>query len=461
MRILQVNTFDQGGGAESVATRLQAGYVREGYTSWLLVKRKKTDCPDVFPIPETFGQSLWGRGGLALAQALDPLAGRVPGGSAMGALMRAVGRPAATLDRLRGIEDFQYPSTARLDELTPERPDIIQCHNMQGNYFNLSALVSLSRRIPVVLTLHDCWLLAGHCAHSFDCERWKTGCGQCPNLSIDPPVARDATHFNWRRKQDIFASSKLYVATPSRWLMERVEQSILMPGVVEARMIENSIHECFFEERERAETRRSLGLSDNALVLLFAANTIRENRWKDFATLRGTLERLSGQLSGRELVLLALGDEGPEEKVGETKVTYVPFQKNPGVVADYYHAADLYLHAAKAETFSLTIAEAMACGTPVIATAIGAVPERIKCLDHPAADGTVDQCGASQATGILVPAAKPAAMAEAALTLLSNPDLRRNLGANAARHARTAYRPERQTQAYLQWFEELMSAQPS
>ena len=36
----------------------------------------------------------------------------------------------------------------------------------------------------------DAWLLSGHCAHSFDCERWRTGCGECPDLGIEPAIRR-------------------------------------------------------------------------------------------------------------------------------------------------------------------------------------------------------------------------------------------------------------------------------
>jgi len=52
-------------------------------------------------------------------------------------------------------------------------------------------------------------------------------------------------------------------------------------------------------------------------------------------------------------------------------IQFVPHTLDQRRVADYYRAADLYLHAARAETFPNTILEAMACGTPVIATAVG------------------------------------------------------------------------------------------
>lgn len=428
MRILQVNTFDVGGGAETVASRLHTTYRQAGAQARLAVKKKLGDDPDVFTIPEADAF-------LTAATAIGSLG--LPGCGLLGQVLRDAARPGAWRNRSRGVEDFDFPSTATL----AGHSDILQCHNLHGNYFDLGALPALSRALPVVLTLHDSWMLGGHCAHSFDCERWKTGCGECPDLCIYPAVKSDATAYNWRRKQEIYADSRFYVATPSHWLMERVEQSMMMPGIVERRVIGNGIDDCFFQEPASGDVRRSLGISDNAKVLLFTANTIRENEWKDYKTLRNAVERIADMLGDREVVLIALGDDGPEEKIGGARLCFVPFRRDPAEVAAYYHAADVYLHAARVETFALTIAEAMACGTPVVAAAVGAVPERI--------DGT---------TGILVKPDDGEAMAAAAVRLLTDGDLCRNLGAEAERQARCFYRAETQAQAYLDWFREMLES---
>ncbi len=456
MRILQVNTYDLGGGAEGVVSRLHSAYCATGHDALFAVKRRRGDAPGVVSIPQSAGCGPWGRFFLSAATKAELISDRTFGAHALASALRAVGRPLGTWDRQRGVEDFRFPASRRLPRLTPEPPDILQCHNLHGGYFDLDALRFLSRSLPVVLTLHDCWLTSGHCAHSFDCSRWRTGCGECPDLGIYPSIAKDATAANWRRKQAIFRDSRVYVAAPSGWLMDRVGESIVAPAIIDSRVIHNGIDDRFFEAESRADARRRLGIDEETVVLLFVANTIRQNEWKDFATLRAAVARIIRRLDGREVQVLGLGDDGADEPIGDARLKFIPFVKDVRTIATYYRAADLYLHSARVETFSLTIAEAMACGIPVIATAVGAVPERIRSLNHVAAAPGFDRWDAEYATGILVPPEGDEAMAEAALTLLNNRELHRKTGTNAAKTARESYRMETQAEAFLTWFREIL-----
>jgi glycosyltransferase involved in cell wall biosynthesis len=404
--VLQVSTFDLIGGAERVAWNLFQAYRRRGVASWLAVGTKLGSDPDVLPIPNRRRQR----------------------------------SPVVAIERFCGIEDFRFPGSRQLLDLPDQTPDVLHCHNLHGGYFDLRILPSLSRRLPVVLTVHDAWLLSGHCAHSFDCERWKTGCGRCPDLTIDPGIRRDATAYNWRRKRRIFKASRLYVAAPCRWLLGKVEQSILASGTIEARVIPNGVDLSVFHSAGRAAARSALGISDGAAVALFAATALRQNRWKDYQTVRDAVALAVDRMHGRHVVLLALGQEGQAERSGSAEVRFVEYQTDPLAVARYYQAADVYVHAARADTFPNTILEAQACGTPVVATAVGGIPEQID-------DGR---------TGFLVPPGDAAALAERIALLLGDNDLRARLGQQAAADARDRFDLNRQADTYLDWYRGLV-----
>ena len=85
----------------------------------------------------------------------------------------------------------------------------------------------------------------------------------------------------------------------------------------------------------------------------------------------------------------------------------------------YYSSADVVVMPSHHESFGMVALEAMACGTPVIASAVGGLAELVR-------DGD---------TGYLVPDRDPAAMSECLRRLLSDTELRARLGRQAADHA--------------------------
>jgi glycosyltransferase involved in cell wall biosynthesis len=365
--------------------------------------------------------------------------------------------PRGWLDTLRGLEDFHYPGTRRLLELPPGPPDVVHAHNLHGKYFDLRALPELSRQVPFILTLHDAWLMTGHCAHSFECQRWRTGCGACPDLSIYPGIRRDATALNWRRKREILAASRLHVAVPCRWLLGLVEAAFPVSGIAESRIIPYGVDLSVFRPQERARVRADLQIPEDADVLLFAANGIRNNVWKDYGTMRAALGTHPARSPRRKLLFLALGETAPDERVGSGELRFVPYQRDPAWVARYYCAADLYVHAARADTFPNAVLEALACGTPVVATAVGGIPEQVKSLPRDGSDAgaALKSWGAGGATGVLVECGDPEALAGAVGRLLSDPVLRRGLAENAVEEARRRFSLSREADDYLNWYGEL------
>lgn len=217
-----------------------------------------------------------------------------------------------------------------------------------------------------------------------------------------------------------------------------------MPAIEESRVIPNGVDLTIFKPGDRRDARERLALPQESRVVLFAANSIRENRWKDFETLRTAVRHIAAQERHRPVCFVAVGEGGAADKAGLADVQFIPFVRNPLTMARYYQAADVYVHAARVDTFPTTVLEAAACGTPVVATAVGGIPEQVL----------------HGQTGFLVPARDAESMARQVRWLLEDEDRRRVISAQAAHIATVRFDLNRQVQDYLNWYEQLtMSSQ--
>jgi glycosyltransferase involved in cell wall biosynthesis len=437
MRILVISTFDIGGGAEKIAFDLSRSYLERGHDVRLMVRFKRTSYDWVVEFNPY--ESLK-RGG-SVPQRLETWIRSLPqfrGQYRLVDWIRRSAYPMRWVHKLRGIEDFNYASPKLLLSNSLWKPEVIHAHNLHGDYFDLRSLRELSREMPIVWTLHDAWILSGHCAYFIDCMKWTTGCGHCPDLDRAPKVFGDQTERNLKRKLDIYRSSTLNLATPSKWLMNCVVNAGI--NAASNRVIEYGVDTRIFRPADRSEARKSVGIPADAFVCLFVAFGGKSNNpYKDYVTVEKAIEEVTGMIGPTKIVFICIGGE-PESPRG-AGYHYIPFIKDPSTLAKYYQAANVLLHAANADNFPCVIIEALACGTPVIATDVGGISEQI---DH---DGT----------GFLVPRHDSHAMACHITEMVFHPELSQAIGAKASAIARTRFDLERQANDYLMWFNELLT----
>lgn len=438
MRVLQVSKYDLKGGAATIARSLHDHIRLTGHDSRFAVGQKMSRDPDVLEIPNLEFRNAWAR---KFYQVHDRLVDR--NARVLPRLAIWVGKlsePRRWLDSLTGHEDFHFPGTSSLMDLPPQKPDIVHLHNLHNAYFDLSFMPILSRQIPTVVTLHDEWTYTGHCAYTMGLENWKTGCIHCPDLGVYPSIARDSTSRNWLRKRGIYAKSQLFVATPSQWLMSRARQSIVAAAALEWRVIPNGVDTAVFRPGDRLQARKELGLPSDTLILLFVADLTRSNPFKDFELLETTLHRLAQQPLSKDLLLVCVGEEARSARVGSAQIKFMAPLMDRRIVANYFRAANLYVHAAKAEAWGLTITEASACGIPTIATAVGGIPEQIE-------DGR---------TGYLVAPGNPEEMEARVIELLANENLAKEMGMQAREQAERKFSLEGMAGEYLNWYQEIL-----
>jgi glycosyltransferase involved in cell wall biosynthesis len=310
----------------------------------------------------------------------------------------------------------------------------------------------------MVVTLHDSWMLTGHCAISFDCSKWQSGCGSCPYLDTYPAVRRDSTDLNWLRKKRIYENSSLFVAAPSSWLLERAKVSILSHGIVGTKLIPNGVDLSIFRPGEKAAARERIGLPQDERILLFSGFSPANSPFKDFPTLRAAAELL-GRV-GTDITLLVLGGTGETQRMGQVTIRFAGYEMDEARVAPFYQAADIYVHAAYVGSEnggSLAVLEALACGVPVVATDVGGIPEQVKSL-RSVSPGGAHRFDADGATGILTAPGDAKALAEAVTILIEDSALLRAMSSNAAKDARRRFDLQTQVDAYLDWYGEIIES---
>jgi alpha-1,6-mannosyltransferase len=148
----------------------------------------------------------------------------------------------------------------------------------------------------------------------------------------------------------------------SRYIAERLSDAGA-PDVIVAPL---GVDTALFHPRKRnARIRKSLGLSEEHRLLVFAGRPSREKR---LDVLVEAVERLD------ERYVLILVGAGPAAPASERTLS-VPYQDDPRDLGALLASCDAFVHANDREPFGLIVLEAMACGLPVVGVRAGGVSE--------------------------------------------------------------------------------------
>lgn len=251
-------------------------------------------------------------------------------------------------------------------------PDVIHLHNIHGYYINVEVLFNYLKVCgkKVIWTLHDCWAFTGHTAYcdSVNCERWITGCYECPLTKAYPTSFVDKSKQNWRKKKEIFSGIKgLTIITPSEWLAGLVRKSFLAEYPV--KVINNGIDTSKFYPIE-SDFRKKNGL-EGKFVLLGVATVFDDMKgYSDFLKLR--------EMLGDEYRIVLVGLT--KEQIKDLPRGILGIERTSSVreLAEIYTAADLFLNLSYCENYPTVNIEAMSCGTPVLTYKTGGSPEMVE-----------------------------------------------------------------------------------
>jgi glycosyltransferase involved in cell wall biosynthesis len=255
-----------------------------------------------------------------------------------------------------------------------QEAEILNFHNLHSGYFNYLAISSLTQSKPAVLTLHDMWSFTGHCSYSYDCDRWKIGCGQCPYPNVYPAISRDSTHLEWKLKDWVYARSNLTIVAPSKWLVEQAKQSMLQRFPIHH--IPYGVDLTLYEPLDPLHCRALLGIPPNKKVMMFCAFDLADSR-KGGDLLLAALQLLPETLKA-ESMLLTIGSSSNLEQMTGIPTLNLGQVAHDRLKAIAYSAADVFVLPTRADNLPLVLQESLACGTPIVASRVGGVPDLVR-----------------------------------------------------------------------------------
>ncbi len=314
-------------------------------------------------------------------------------GEMSNAFTEACAKSAVPVDLIRERRRFDPGVVAQLARIVREyQPDIIQSHNVKSHF--LIASSGLRGRVPWIAFNH------GYTAEDLKMrlynrlDRWSL-----PRASRVVVVCRAFGDLvrSWGVPEDRIA----------------VRHNSVAPAP-------------YVDSNEVSELRDRLNIPAGYRVLLSVGRLSREKAHVDLLRAVAELKR-----RGEGNFRLVIVGAGPELNSLETEARALGmadqavFAGSTTRVAPYYWLADLFILPSHSEGSPNVLLEAMASGVPVVATAVGGVPEIV-------------QPGVN---GLLVPPGEPPAMADEISRLLGSPGLRASLAAQArewvaARHSR-------------------------
>lgn len=234
--------------------------------------------------------------------------------------------------------------------------DIIHLHWINGGFVNIKYLAKIDK--PIVWTIRDMWPMTGGCHYSMECENYQTGCGNCKQLAS--PSRFDLSRFILYRKKKYLPKSMKIVGI-SNWLSGEAKKSELFKSF-DVQTIHNNVNANDFFPVDQTTAKRVLGIQTDKKIILAGANSLKDF-YKGFDKY---LEMLK-YLNKNKYFLCFFGNL--EKSVAES----LGFEhKSFGYLYDtvslrlVYSCADVFVAPSLMDAFGKTLAEAMACKTPVV-----------------------------------------------------------------------------------------------
>lgn len=346
MKILQVNCVYKKGSTGKITYDLHNGLLECGYESVVCYGRGKKDySPNVY---KTCGE-LYSK----INNVISRFSGVMYGGCNL-----------STWNLIRKIKR--------------EKPDIVHLQCINGYFVDIYKIIGWLKRkqIKTVVTLHAEFMYTANCAHSYECDKWKYGCGKCERYRKEThSFLVDGTNRSWKKMYRAFLNSEqnIIITSVSPWLAERARQSPILEkhkhyvvyNGVDINVFNQTFNKVLYEQYKK---------NNKKLILHVTARFGDQNKGGSY------LLELANKIGSGYMILL-VGKDIPSQEELPNNVMAIGEVCEQKKLASLYSFCDVTVITSQRETFSMICAESLCCGTPVVGFKSGA-PEQISLAEY-------------------------------------------------------------------------------
>jgi len=295
---------------------------------------------------------------------------------------------------------FQYACLKHVPQLVKEENiDLIHSH---AAHMPDLLLQFKSLHVPTVTTIHTTIQGQRHGTKSSGMALWSLEFSEKLTYLTYPFLHLAET---------VYFSKVRYYITVSRWMKEQIVKHYPKIDSSSVSVIHNSVDtERFSPSNGRDPPKRD--------IILFTGRLIAA---KGIKYLVGAIPKVLQEYPDALFIFIGAGNSLPyrkrlsEMRISERNFTFLGYLKEASDLVEYYKASSVYVAPTLYENLPIRVLEAMACGAPVVASNVCAIPEAVN----------------SGVNGILIRPGSVDELADAISCLLGDPNLRTKMGDNA------------------------------
>lgn len=343
----------------------------------------------------------------------------------------------ADLETDLGICDMLFPYTYQLSAYPDfQNADIVHYQMIHSQVLPIDQWKYALQNKRVVWTIHDPWLVTGHCVYPLECDKWKTGCHACSRVAEEPFAAQtDKSAQIWAIKKMALQDIDPEIIVSTEFMKQYITNSPLTRHFSHIHKIPFGIDLEKRKPQDKKESRQIFGIPDNCFVIAFRA---ANGPIKGMSYIFEALEKLK---TDTPVALLTVGTGTiPEFVRYRYRCFELGWQNDEMVMNRFFSAADVFIMPSLAESFGMMAVEAMALECPIIVF-----------------DGTVlPEITFAPQCGISVPCKDSDALANAVKRLIENPLERYKRGELGRAIVETNYKYSDYVSAHLELYQSIV-----